>query len=81
VAILRYFLVETWVITGIGLTLGTGLAFGLNMALATIADSPKLEMPLLLSGIAVFWLVGMLAALLPAMRAMMVPPVLATRTV
>ena len=80
-AILRYFLVETWVITGIGLTLGTGLAFGLNMALATIADSPSLEMPLLLSGIAVFWLVGMLAALLPAMRAMMVPPVLATRTV
>lgn len=80
-AILRYFLVETWVITGIGLTLGTGMAFGLNMALASVADSPRLEMPLLLASIAVFWLVGMLAALLPAMRAMMVSPVIATRTV
>ena len=81
VAILRYFLVENWVITGIGLTLGTGLAFGLNMVLGSIADSPSLELPLLLTGIGVFWLVGMLAALLPAMRAMLVSPVLATRTV
>ena len=81
VAILRYFLVENWVITGIGLTLGAGLAFGLNMALASIADSPSLELPLLLTGIVVFWLVGMLAALVPAMRAMLVSPVLATRTV
>ena len=68
-------------ITGIGLTLGTGLAFGLNMVLGSIADSPSLELPLLLTGIGVFWLVGMLAALLPAMRAMLVSPVLATRTV
>jgi putative ABC transport system permease protein len=80
-AILRYFMVENWVITGIGLTAGTGLAFGLNMALASIADSPRLEMPLLLTGIAVFWAVGMLAALLPAVRAMRVSPVLATRSV
>jgi putative ABC transport system permease protein len=81
VAILRYFMVENWVITGIGLTLGSGLAFGLNMGLASVADSPRLEMPLLLSGIVVFWLVGMLAALIPAMRAMLVSPVLATRSV
>jgi len=80
-AILRYFMVENWVITGIGLTAGTGLAFGLNMALASVADSPRLEMPLLLTGIAVFWAVGMLAALLPALRAMRVSPVLATRSV
>jgi putative ABC transport system permease protein len=80
-AILRYFMVENWVITGIGLTVGTGLAFGLNMALAFIAESPRLELPLLLTGIAVFWAVGMLAALLPALRAMMVSPVLATRTI
>jgi putative ABC transport system permease protein len=80
-AILRYFLVETWVITGIGLTLGTGMAFGLNMVLGSVADSPSLELPLLLTGIVVFWLVGMLAALLPAMRAMLVSPVLATRTI
>jgi len=74
-------MVENWVITGIGLTLGTGLAFGLNMGLASVADSPRLEMPLLLTGVVVFWVVGMLAALIPAMRAMLVSPVLATRTV
>jgi putative ABC transport system permease protein len=81
VAILRYFLLENWVITGIGLTVGTGLAYGLNLALASVADSPRLEMSLLLTGVGVFWLVGMLAALIPALRAMRVSPVLATRSV
>ena len=80
-AILRYFLVENWVVTGIGLTLGMALSFGLNKLLVAVADAPVLEWGLLASSLALFWLVGLTAALLPAMRGMKVSPVVATRTV
>lgn len=80
-AILRYFLVENWVITGLGLTIGVALAFGLNQLLVTVADAPGLEWSLLASSLVLFWFVGLMAALLPAMRGMKVSPVIATRTV
>ncbi|HET9481179.1 MAG TPA: FtsX-like permease family protein [Candidatus Polarisedimenticolia bacterium] len=80
-AILRYFLVENWVITGFGLLLGLAVSFGLNQLLVTVADAPGLEWGLLASSLLFFWLVGLMAALLPAMRGMKVSPVIATRTV
>ena len=79
--ILRYFLVESWIITGLGLTVGAGLSYALNKVLVGIADAPPMEVGLLALGILVFWLVGVLAALAPALRSTMVPPVIATRTV
>ena len=80
-AILRYFLVENWVITGMGLAIGLALSFGLNQLLVTVAGAPALEWSLLASSLVLFWLVGLAAALLPAMRGMKVSPVIATRTV
>jgi len=80
-AILRYFLVENWVITGIGLAIGLGLSYGLNQLLVAVADAPKLEWGLLGASLILFWLVGLAAALAPAMRGMRVSPVIATRTV
>jgi putative ABC transport system permease protein len=80
-AILRYFLVENWVITGLGLAIGLALSFGLNQLLVTVADAPKLEWGLLAPSLFLFWLVGLMAALLPAMRGMKVSPVIATRTI
>lgn len=79
--ILRYFLVENWIITGIGLVIGLGLAFGLNYALVSFADAPKIPVGLLLSGVALLWGTGVLAALAPAWRATRVAPEIATRTV
>ncbi len=79
--ILRSFLVESWIITGLGLALGAGLSYALNRVLVGVADAPPMEWGLLLTGIVIFWLVGLLAALAPALRSTSVPPVIATRTV
>jgi len=79
--IVRYFLVENWIITGIGLFIGTAMTYGLNMALVHIADSPKLDWPLLLGGMVLLWITGIVAAFVPALRATGVAPEIATRTV
>ncbi len=79
--ILRYFLVENWIITGIGLVIGTVLTFGLNFALVHVANAPKLDWPLLLGGMALLWATGVVAALVPALRASRVAPEIATRTI
>jgi putative ABC transport system permease protein len=80
-AILRYFLLENWLITGIGIALGTFLTIGLNFVLAEYAEAPKIDWMLLVGGAAVLWATGQLAALIPALRATTVTPEIATRTV
>jgi len=79
--ILRHFLVENWMITGFGLALGTFLTIGLNYVLTTLADAPKMDWYLLITGVVILWVTGVAAALLPAIRATRVSPDIATRTV
>ncbi len=79
--ILRYFVIEIWVITGIGLTLGVALSYALNYALANFAGAPALNPILLAAGIALLWVIGVASALAPAFQATLVPPVVTTRTV
>jgi putative ABC transport system permease protein len=79
--ILRYFLLENWLVTGSGLAIGLGLAFALNYALVKVAEAPKLDWSLLAGGMLLLWVSGILAALVPALRATRVAPVVATRTV
>ena len=79
--ILRYFLVENWLITGIGLGIGILLTLGLNYALVNIADAPKMDWILFGAGAVGLWVTGILAALAPAYRATTVSPEIATRTV
>jgi putative ABC transport system permease protein len=79
--IVRYFLVENWIITGIGLFVGVALTFALNILLVNVADAPKLGWPLLLGGMALLWATGIVAAFVPALRATNVAPEIATRTV
>ena len=80
-AILRYFLVENWVVTSLGLGTGLFVTYGLNYVLAGIVDVPIIGLPLVGGGVAVLWAAGLLAALIPAIRGTMVQPVIATRTV
>jgi putative ABC transport system permease protein len=86
--ILRYFLLENWLVTGSGLALGLGMAWALNytlVRLTTVAGAsaavPKLDWALVGGGMVLLWVSGLLAALAPALKATRVAPVVATRTV
>ena len=79
--ILRYFLVENWVITGTGLTVGILTTYALNFTLAHFADVSKISFPLVVEGMIGMWVIGLVAALVPAMRGSAVSPVVATRSV
>jgi len=79
--ILRYFLLENWLITGCGLALGALLAVALNYTLLQAAGAAKLDFRLLIAGMFLLWGTGVVAALAPALRATAVSPEIATRTV
>ena len=79
--ILRYFLVENWVVTGLGLVLGVALSYGLGYWLTRTVEAPALAPGLLAAGILLLWAVGIAAAAFPAWRATTVSPEVATRTV
>jgi len=79
--VMRYFVIEIWVITGIGLTVGVVVAYALNYALAHLAGAPPLGSTLLAEGVALLWVIGVASALAPAFQATLVPPVVTTRTV
>jgi len=81
VDIVRYFLIENWLITGFGLLFGVGLTYGLNYLLVQVAEIPKINPMLLVGGVIMLWLTGVLAALVPAIRATSVAPEVATRTI
>ncbi len=79
--ILRYFLVENWIVTTTGLIVGIAASLALNSALLSWADAPKMSPVLIAGGMLLLWLVGLGAAFAPARRAMLLPPVIATRSV
>ena len=80
-AIVRYFLMENWIITNSGLLLGIALAYGLNYLLVTQTSGVKLDWRYVAAGVALLWVQGIVATLAPAARAAAVSPVIATRTV
>jgi len=79
--ILRYFQTENFLIVSFGIGLGMVLAFGLNLALMSQYELPRLPLYYLPIGALVLWGLGQLAVLAPALRAASVPPVVATRSV
>ncbi|MCP4605386.1 MAG: FtsX-like permease family protein [Proteobacteria bacterium] len=75
----RYFLVESGLISAIGLIIGVIGAVSLNYFLGTTMELPQLSLPLVAGNVVILWAASLLAALVPALRAASVSPVLATK--
>lgn len=79
-AILRYFMTENFLISSVGILLGTILAISLNMFMVeTFAVTPMAWYVIPLAMI-VLWLVGQAAVAGPARRASRISPAIATRS-
>ena len=79
--IIRYFLTENWLMTTIGIALGTVLTIALNFFLAGLFDVERLDISYLLIGMLLLWCLGFLSVAGPSRRAAKVSPAVATRTV
>ena len=81
VDIIRYFMLENWLLTTGGVVAGTVLAFAFGQWLSSAYSLPRLPPLYVAGGVVVLWILGQLAAFVPARRAAAIPPAIATRTV
>ena len=79
--IIRQFMAENWIITSVGVVLGSLLSLAISAKLAPMIRSPRLPLYYLVGGILALWILGLVATLRPARRAAAVSPAIATRTV
>lgn len=80
-AILRYFLTENLLFTGIGVVLGALVGVGLNILMVNAFSIPRFEWYLVPVAMIAMLVIGQLATLFPARRAAAIPPAIATRTI
>jgi len=80
-AILRYFMLENFVISTVGVVGGAAIAVGINMWMVNAFGLQRISWYLIPAAMLTLWLVGQLAVFGPARRASMVSPALATRSV
>lgn len=81
VDILRYFLLENWLVTTLGLSLGVLFAVGLNVFLVEKGFGKRLDLSLVAAGVLLLWTAGLLATFFPALKGARVAPAVATRNV
>jgi putative ABC transport system permease protein len=79
--IVRYFQLENFILASAGIVLGMALAYGLNLWLMHKYQVPRLPASFLPIGAGLLWGLGQLAVLGPAMRASLISPASATRSV
>jgi putative ABC transport system permease protein len=79
--ILRHFLAENWIVTSAGLLLGIAATYGLNFLLVSHVSDVKMSWPLVGIGMVLLWVAGLVATIPPALRASMVSPAIATRSI
>lgn len=78
--ILRYFMVENFIITTGGIVAGLMLAVGLNRLLMSYTGMPRLPIEYMAYGAAALWVLGIAAVYGPASKAASISPAIATRT-
>jgi putative ABC transport system permease protein len=76
-----HFLTESAIVVVVGTGLGLIGAGALNVALMSAMDATALSPALMLAGVVLLWSVGLLATVVPALKASRLEPVLATRSV
>lgn len=79
--IVRYFMVENWLITTAGVVAGCAFALGVGYWLSLEYELPRLDLYYLVAGVLAIWALGLAAVWQPARRAAAVSPAVATRTV
>jgi putative ABC transport system permease protein len=79
--IIRYFMVENWLITTAGVIVGSVLGVAFNIWLADQSAIARLHPLYVPIGIVALWAIGLLSVLGPARRAARIQPAIATRTV
>ena len=79
--IVRYFQVENFILATVGIVVGMALAYAINLWLMHKYQVGRLPAGFLPIGAALLWLLGQIAVLGPALRASMIPPAIATRSV
>lgn len=77
--ILRYFLVENFLVTSAGIVIGLAVALALNQYLVQQLSIVRMPLEHLAFGVLGLWVLGLLAAFGPAWRASRIPPAVATR--
>jgi putative ABC transport system permease protein len=80
-AILRYFMLENFLISTVGVVGGAIIAIGINMWMVDAFGLQRIAWYLIPAAMLTLWIVGQVAVFGPARRATMVPPALATRSV
>jgi putative ABC transport system permease protein len=79
--IVRYFQTENFILATLGIVLGMVLAYAINQWLMGMYQVARLPGGVLPIGAGVLWALGQIAVLGPALRASLIPPAIATRTV
>jgi putative ABC transport system permease protein len=78
--ILRYFQLENFLLSSLGIAIGMLAAYGMSLVLAASHGLPRLPVAYLPIGALALWGLGQLAVLAPARRAAALPPVAALRS-
>lgn len=79
--IVRYFIVENWLITTAGILAGIPLALLAGRQLSAMFSLPPASWSYYVAAALWIWIVGSIATLIPARRASAIPPAVATRAI